>query len=402
MTTIERSSSFAIAAAFAAAVSIPSQASGQIAEIAKAQAADPLAPYVKASGWVATGKGAVFVELLIDNSNAAIRLRTATNADPRLEVLSSPSDVLQILADRRMQFLWEPLADWTGPTLEKMRDRRLAHLRAAYAAGNAELPATSSSETPVRPKIRALIQLADFLIAVGQTQEAERLLQEQLTTMKPRTDGSWNAIEWFSIAAWIATARWAAGDSAGAISEYEMIERTLGNSPYEANATISKASFLAESGHYAEALSAIDALYAQWRKDNRGYKINGSERQFAWIRACALEGLGRRAEAEAAFQPVVQATNTHDPYYVIETDDTLQVKGRACMNQPDAVAAIVADELENQLPTEALLLFQPAYHPRSNVELRARVRSDPKLMGLARQRMRILPPEMTAALNGWR
>jgi hypothetical protein len=283
-----------------------------------------------------------------------------------------------------------------------MRERTAAQLRAAAAAGNADLPPETTSESAVRPRIRALIQLADYLIDTGQPEDAERLLQDQLATMKVRTDGSSTAMEWFSVAAWIATARWARGDADGAVRQYEFIERTLGNSPYAANATISRASFLAQKGRYAEALNAIDPLWQRWQRETREYKIGGSERQFAWIRACALEGLARHAAAEAAFQPVTQARDTRDPYYVIEPDDALKLKGRVCMKQPDAVVALLADELQNALSPGALLLLQPAYRPQTDVDLWQRVRSDTTLAKLAGERMRILPTEMTPALNGWR
>jgi hypothetical protein len=386
----------------AIALTPASAASAQIAEIAKAQASDPLAGYVKASSWVSTKKGPTFVELLIDPHSAALRLRTATNQAPDLRILDSPTEVLKLLADKRMEFLWQPLSDWAGPTLEKMRDEQIARLRAAAARGEADLPPSTTGESTVRPKIRALLQLADFLIDVGQCDEAERMLQQQLATMKVRSDSSWNAIEWFSVAAWIASARLGRDDFAGAIAQYAFIEQSLGNSPFAQNATINRASLLARSGRYADALAAIEPLWVRWSREQPELKVGGSERQFAWIRACALEGLGRHAEAEAAFKPVAEATDTRDPHFVIDSDDSLRLKGRVCLKQTAAVGDLIATQLQDGLSPWALLLFQPAYRPTQNVELWEKIRSDPRLAKLASERMRVLPPELTPALNGWR
>jgi hypothetical protein len=247
-----------------------------------------------------------------------------------------------------------------------------------------------------------VIQLADFLIDNGQAAEAERMLQQQLRTMKVRTDGSWNAIEYFTVASWIATARNARNDVDGAIEEYEFVERALGNSPYADNATINRASLLVQNGRFAEGLGAIDPLWVRWSKESREYKVVGSERQFAWIRACALAGLGRHAEAEAAFVPVLQATDTRDPHYVIESDDSLKLRGLECMKQTAGVKHLIADELQDGLSPSALLLMQPAYRSERDPEFWAEVRADPLLTKLASERMRVLPPEMTPALNGWR
>jgi hypothetical protein len=380
----------------------PSCADAQIAEIAKAQAADPLSSYIKAAGWISTGKGPQFVELILDQKNAGLRVRTATNQTPQIQLLSSPSDVLKVLADKRMEFLWQPLIEWSGPTLETMRDRRLADLRAAVAAGDAVLPPLTTGESTVRPKTRALIQLASFLIDVGQSAEAERLLQKQLSSMKVRTDGSWSAIEWFSIGSWIASARLAREDVAGAIAQYTLLEHALGKSPYAENATINLASLLVQNGRYADGLAAIDPLWVRWSRETREYKIGGSDRQFAWIRACALEGLGRHAEADAAFQPVLQADDTKDPHYVVESDSALKLRGLVCRKDVAAVERLMADELQNSRSPSGLLSLQPNLLPRRDAELWAKIRSDPSLIKLSSERMRILPPELTPALNGWR
>jgi tetratricopeptide (TPR) repeat protein len=369
----------------------------QLSDLAKAQAADPAAPYIRASAWVQTGNGGpAFVELLTNGDEAALRERTQTNANPKLQLITYPTDVVTLLADKKMQFLWEPLLDWAGGTIEFMRDRTLAKLRVAAAAGNAAQPSSTTSESAVGPKVRSTIQLAQFLIAIGRISEADQMLAGALAHTKR------SSIEWFSLAAWIASARWSAGDDEGAIRQYEFIESTMGNSPYTANAKISRASLLAQSGRYNDALQLIDSTWAAWTRDNREQKISGSYRQFAWIRACALEGLGRHAEARTAFQPVLQSRDTRDPHFVVESDDELTMNGFKCMKDSRAVIGLLKDGLVNDLHPRAVTLLQPGFQPTRDVGFWEEVRSDPELRKAAADRMSVLSPSLSAALNGWR
>jgi tetratricopeptide (TPR) repeat protein len=301
-----------------------------------------------------------------------------------------------------MEFLWRPLAEWAGPGLVPMRDRLIARLRTAAAVGDSQYRPATTVESTVRPQVRAVIQLASMLDQIGRADEAEQLLQQQLATIDPKKGGGWRGIEWFSVAAGIAKARWARGDDAGAIAQYEFIEQRLGNSPYAVNATISRSSLLAFTGRYSEALAAVDGAYARWMSDNREDKVPGSERQFAWIRACALEGLGRHDEAQTAFQPVLADREWRDPDFVIEPDNDLRFRGRLCMKQRDALVGMLSSNLRDDLFTSSLLALQPERRfPHDEAQWTA-LRTDPGLMKVASERMRVLPPDLIPALNGWR
>jgi hypothetical protein len=363
----------------------------------------PQPPLVRASGQVQTGEGVVDVELLVLNDDAALHLRWPGEHDREINWLTKPGDVLSLLADKRMAFLWAPLTEWAGPALERMRNRRLAKLQAAAAIGESAQAAAATIESTVRPRTRATLQLAGFLIETGQPNEAERILQERLATMPLARDKSrWNEIEWFTVASRIATARTARGDIRGALAEYDLAQTTLGDSPYAINALVNRAALLLRDRRYAEALSVIDPAWKQWQATRSDDKVGGSERQFAWIRACALEGLGRRAEADAAFQPVLAAKDSWDRDFVIDSDQKLQMRGLVCMRRTAAVKAMIAENIRNGFSSNALLIFQPAYRPLFDADFWATITSDPELQKLVRERMRELPPELAPALNGWR
>lgn len=364
---------------------------------------DRLASFIKAAGKVQTGEGPVSVELLIDDSNAALRMHFPGEPRPEIALLTKTGDVLTLLADKKMAFLWTPLTEWAGPNLERMRDRQLAKLQAAASVGESAQPAAATIESTVRPRTRAILQLAGFLIETGNPVEAERILQERLATMPVNRDKArWNEIEWFTVASRIATARAARDDVEGALAEYALAETTLGDSPFAINASVNRAALLLRRNLYADALAAIDLAEQRWRASNPYDKVGGSERQFAWIRACALEGVGRHAEADQAFRPVLDARDSKDRDFVIDSDRKLKMQGLVCMRRSAAVKAMIADQIRNGFTSNALLMFQPANRPLHDAEFWARITSDPELRKLVLERMRELPPEMAPALNGWR
>lgn len=358
---------------------------------------------LKASGIVQTDDGPVTVELLTQRSDAALRLRSSPTAFPQIIPLTKTADVLQLLADKRMAFLWPSLIQWAGLTLEKMRDEQLAKLQAAAAVGISRQRPTGTGESTVRAPTRALLQLATFMIDNGRAADAERLLQQRLSTMPVQANQArWEEIEWMSVAALIASSRAARDDIDGALAEYDLIESTLGSSPYAMNATINRAATLVRRGRYAEALAAVEPLWQQWTSLKSDDKVRGSERQFAWIRACALEGLGRHSEADIAFQPVLDARNTRDRNFVVDSDKRLKLQGLVCMRRTAAVEQLIEDEMHNALFSTGLVTLQPAYRPQRDAEFWKAIRSDPKLAPVIHERMRELPPELVPALNGWR
>jgi hypothetical protein len=362
---------------------------------------DPLAQFVKASAWLPGRRGQVHAELIINRNDAAIRVRSPDTPRPRIYSIGMPAEVLILLADKRMEFLWAPLAEWAGPGLETFRERRLARLRAVANAGYTPYDARTASESTVRPKIRAQLQLANFLSAIGRDAESDQILQQQLNGMTLKKGASWSGIEWFSVAARMANNRWGRGDTEGAIAQYAYMEREMGKSPYAVNATVNRAAFLAMAERYGEALPAIDSAYARFLKDNRGDRIAGSERQFAWIRACALEGLGRHAEAQEQFKVVMDEREWRDPDFVTESNSNVRVRGWTCMKDAISLIAYLKDSAQNDLFGAALMVLQPARRMKRDQEFWAKVSANPELARIASQRMRVLPPEYNAALNGW-
>ncbi|WP_309602753.1 hypothetical protein, partial [Sphingomonas sp.] len=88
---------------------------------------------------------------------------------------------------------------------------------------------------------------------------------------------------------------------------------------------------------------------------------------------------------------------------VIESDNDLKLRIATCTRDGPEFARLIARDLRRVGRSPALLLLQPAYIPRGNYRgVSEAVRADPALKAAAASRIRTLPPEMTAALNGWR
>ncbi|MGN6154432.1 MAG: hypothetical protein ACTHN4_01700 [Sphingomicrobium sp.] len=302
-----------------------------------------------------------------------------------------------------MQFLWATLIAMTGRDLEQLRTQSLAQLRDSAAQGQAALRSTDTQQSTVRPAVRSVLQLASMLEATGHRDEGLNLLEQQLAKMPLKPNG-WSGIEWFSVASAHATLRWHAGDYPDAIAEYSTIEQALSGSPYLLNATVNRAALLAESGHYQDALTTIDGAWAEFLAQTKGDKVPGSERQFAWIRACALNGLGRTDEARREMRILVEDRAPTDPDFVIPKDNDIELRAAVCMNDAETVTNLILRDLTGSpVGSKAVVWMQPAFQTPLPAwqAMFDKVRADKRVQDAVAERMRVLPPELTPALNGW-
>ncbi|HEX8256928.1 MAG TPA: hypothetical protein VF589_04795, partial [Allosphingosinicella sp.] len=130
---------------------------------------DRFAAFVRASAPLPGLPGATG-ELMIAGAAAAVRVRRP-GAEDLLDPIGGVEDALSLLADRRVEPLWPAILAWTGPTMERLRDRRLAAARAEVAGGRSMI-ATSTAASSTRPPVRAAMLLADELWRAGRPAEA--------------------------------------------------------------------------------------------------------------------------------------------------------------------------------------------------------------------------------------
>ena len=194
-----------------------------------------------------------------------------------------------------------------------------------------------------------------------------------------------------------------AGQRDQAIRELDVHLMRFGpKNDYVLNLQINRAAYLAQSGRFKEALDAIDAAGAAYATSGSG-KVRGSDRNFAWVRACALNGLGRRDEAAADFVRFGEAQTRPGRRVVLQRDESIRIRGYLCMGDEDALARELIAAAP-PLASGALLMLQPHQSDERYGELGRRaiaaVRLNPGVAA-AYQHRRELPPIFRPALNNW-
>jgi len=368
---------------------------------------DPLASYVVATGTVDGPKGKIQLQLLISGDNAAMRGLLPGETQWRYMTLSAdPDAALRLLADRRVAFLWTPLLAWTGADFGLMRQRMVAHAEKAYAVA-APRASENSADSVVRAPTRALLQLANVLARAGYADRALALLDEDRARRTLRSDQDMS--EWVIVTVRKANVLIGLGRYDEAIALLaEARDRIGADNVFAVNLDINRAAALANLGRSADALALITEARARFDRGavkRRGsVKLDGSDRQFEWIRGCALDGLGRHDEARSAFATVLGAPEPADPFFKTESNDDLRFRIYTCTRDSRALAdTIAADATEAVLAPGAFLVMQPRWgtsnDPGGTI---AAARADPAARFAVAQWMRDLPPALIPALNRWR
>ena len=339
------------------------------------------------------------VELRIDDTDGELWLRPADRSGSweRLP-LTYPADVLPLLADARLAFLWAPLEAWAGDDLARMRDRAVATTHTAWERGAASVSPSTAAEGSTRRRVRALLQYAEALGQAGRVAEARGLLEAQRARMPFKSD--WDRAEWGMVSQMLASVQSLMGDRAGAIARLAETAQRLADTPYRLNALISQAYELADTGRHAEALDLADATRAAFLTTQRaGQPVPGALLQFDAIRACALHGLDRTAEATALLQGIAAADQPTHKRLVPPPNLDLQVRAHACTRDAPALAALWNRDLAAPaIGSSTLIAAQPAFR-------------DPALHPLTLDRartsfkypspFRVLPDRYAAALRRW-
>jgi|GEM_PF-3430966 len=328
--------------------------------------------------------------------------------DPSPQPLTVQSAV-RLLADPRAKSMWEPIIRWGEADLSVLRDRRIAAARiAAEGAGVLPLP-TQTSEAIVGPRVRAVLQLAEALSGGGKIEEAIDLLRRTRGNAPPGADID-RATEYLSLTLRLASAvRLRDGNGKAAVRILEEA-RPLLDPVYGLNMDVNRAAMLAQDGRHAEALALIEAAEADFRNRSSEEfgsdraRVPGSLRQFRWIRACALHGLGRTDEARTTFAQVVAAPEPGEAAWVAASNLQIRLRARNCMGDVEGLVDEFIAQLDGGLPGQLVFEWvQPgALLPLVAPATVAAVRAHPRLIAAMAGRVRLLPPELTPALNDWR
>jgi tetratricopeptide (TPR) repeat protein len=366
--------------------------------LAAAAAQTPAAPPAEAVRTVATtaiteDPRVAAVDLVsVSGGRLAVRARGPAGAVVYGSELASVRDALAVLADRRLAALWPAVTDFAGRDLERQRQRLLD--RTAEGVRTGVPPA--SAETMRQLSLNegwalAARQRFDAMSETGRLDEGLREIRPAFARAAAGK-GEPDVFAHFSLRVGVASELASQGRVEEALDMLEQGEKSRHTrTSFRGNYWVNRAAILAEAGRHSEALRWVDSARAFARKVNA---YADAQVQFAWIRACALRGLGRTGEAEAEYRIVEAASG---PLV------RLRLRALACMGDEDRLAAELIRQLgTDEMPSKvALMLRMAQVSPFAWARPFARAAARPAVRAALEARSRPLPAEMTPALRGW-
>lgn len=309
-----------------------------------------------------------------------------------------------MLADRRMEPMWEPLLFFAGNDLGELANRQVELRRTAMERraplGYARATLESLADHSTRAQMDYSLALAD----AGRMDEAISLLDREIAASARPERGGWNRNQqwtWLSLQLRKAQILYNRQNDDRAIAIWQELERTPGlDRSFRINVSMNLAAAYAETGRYQQALDLITTAGEQFARSG-GDQIAGSARQFAWIRACALRGLGRRDESETAMQSLDQAEEPQDwGGIALAGNRELRVRAAICLNDVDRLARVLSDP-EAQLLTSSDMLQPGVLRRRAELaDLREQLFAHPRMTEYA-ARWRALPGDFQPVLRNF-
>jgi tetratricopeptide (TPR) repeat protein len=368
--------------------------------------AHPAAKVLELRATVTTPTGRLEAALEVDGKGRGyLRITDPSGSVVERTKLVTHHQVLPLLIDRRLSPLWPALLDWAGPSLDKLRSRMLADSEAAFARDKKAYG--DDVVAYVEGSAGSLEKRAVLLNLTGSPERAIALLQEA-TSNWPATRKRGETDQGMLLSM-------LAGQlfEQGKVDEADRVltgaPEQLGSVSHLLNTMATHGLMLAEAGRYQQALGVVDATAGQYRSYARSLigmlsTIPGTQRYFAVTRSCALAGLGRAAEAQAALKPVLgDPEPTSLVHKVPASNSELRLRAFSCLRDPAAfAAAAVQNVTEDSVAPAALVLLQPEYRRGSmNRTVLSGARRDPKVVTALTPITRPLPPELVPALNDW-
>lgn len=329
--------------------------------------------------------------IFVPDDRLFLRTRDAAGAKIKGVEIATVDAALEVLADLRLAPFWPSLLEFAGPDLVRLRDRSLARTEAGIRLGQPQASATTMRQMVLaEPWALAAIQRLDAMEQAGRLEEGMREAKVRLAAPAARSAD----ISKFLLRS---TLGWHLADrdrTDEALAVLEEGEKELGGSADEVNYWANRAAILALAGRHGEALALADATLARIGKRRMGNIYADAHFHFAWIRACALKGLGRAAETT----PLMTAISTAEGEVASQ-----RMWAYACLGNESALAAEFIRMLgDDEMPASVALMLQPLRSSGgrgSETYRRAVSRADVRAAFEARARP--LPPELGPAMRHW-
>lgn len=361
---------------------------------AQATAAEPAQGGIRTLATISfAGGGRIAAADLIFVPDDRLFLRTRDAAGGKIKgiEIATVDAALEVLADRRLAPFWPALLEFAGPDLARLRDRSLARTEAGTRLGMPQASATTMRELALAEGwALAAIQRLEAMVQAGRFDEGMSEAKAALAAASARSEDSSRFMLRSSLA-WYLAGRDRTDEG---LAVLEQGEKNLRVPLYAVNYWLTRAAILAGAGRYGESLALADATIARIGKRRMGDIYWDAHFHFAWIRACALKGLGRGAEAASLLPAIAAADAELAPH---------RLRAYACLGDESALAAELVRQLgDEEMPASAAWLLQrvgSSREPGSEIFRRAASRADVRAAFDARART--LPAELGPAMRHW-
>jgi tetratricopeptide (TPR) repeat protein len=288
-----------------------------------------------------------------------------------------------LLTNRKYRALHPQILEWGGAGFERVRKQMAAELMPESMQGNTLLVMQDADDQSILAKAINLRRLGYFAEAASIVDPV--LARYPGGKQQLSEDEQW---QWTTFILFKGTNLSKQGKYQDAIRLFEDFEaQPLIEPRFKANALVNKAAFFAETGQYQEALVAVDAaedIHKQEAEISGTGSVAGSNREFLWIRACALNGLGKAKEAQQLVNRIEEPVDDKRRFHhSLTPTHFIQYRLAFCMEDIDAAVGLILKEKQraDPLPYSATVMLQNGYQ-HVGIDQSAffsRLRRDPRI-----------------------
>lgn len=345
------------------------------------------------------------VRLCLFERRGWLWLRTANTATGAVyrDTPAEVENLLGLLASPRAAALWPQIEAFVGPDGEGLRRGLRRRADELLASGYQQPRDGSPLENFFGGSVLATLQAAELYWQSGDLAKANALLRDKRAELETLGLAGNPSLQFSWLSLMLRNAKLLVNSGKleqGLTVLREAAAQTALDPKLRSNALVNHAAILAEYGQPKDSL-AILAL-AEQAAGPKGNWVPGSERQFSWIRACALKQLGDAKGAEKARQVITRAAPAlRRGGGTIASTDAIELRLAYCVGDDVTVARLLGDgagyayEPAWQIMQSAVFSFIPGKDA-------TRQRAAQRLQtGAQPPRVRTLPAGLGGAMNAW-
>jgi hypothetical protein len=285
-----------------------------------------------------------------------------------VSLYSYPDLALALMSDRRFSHFWPVLRTVGGADALQFRS---GSLRAMLRDARIPPIQPTTFDSTISARMRRAVAEASVWGWWGERDRALAILDGLLPVPDARgrlTDNQ--QYDYLAVELRRATLLTSMGDLSGAVHTLRTLsadDRIWAN--YRINADVNLAALLVEMEQAQEALTLINAAEQRFRAAEGNSSVSGSNRQFAWIRACAQLQLGQEAAAHFTLRAIQATPDVAQNPWVPASQESIVMRSQRCMHNIDGAMLRMTRSILSDAPFPATewapLLFD---NPRSRVQ----------------------------------